>query len=170
MEKQLFTFITLILFFKQTAWGPQPNIKAGQKTSTVAEKGQFEEPPHRRDTSTPQRRPSSSASSSPRSPTAGPSSLHTPPSKTQTRESGPLAFRRSTAASCFTVVAYLCEPETCCRFSTYYKLNVAVRNAKFRTSPKSWASYCKLKKSDSFLSPPTGTTDELDDISGLSTL
>lgn len=73
---------TVRLSVPQKAWGPQPNIKAGQKTSTVAEKGQFEEPPHRRDTSTPQRRPSSSASSSPRSPTAGPSSLHTPPRKT----------------------------------------------------------------------------------------
>lgn len=74
------------LFFL-TAWGPRPNIPTGQKTSTVAEKGQFEEPPLRRDASTPQRRASSSASSSPRSPSAAPSALPTPPSKTQTLES-----------------------------------------------------------------------------------
>lgn len=86
------TAATLILFqtavcFLLTAWGPRPTVKVGQKTSTVAEKGQVEEALHRRDTSTPPRRPPSSASLSPRSPTAaGPSSLHNPPSKTHTHE------------------------------------------------------------------------------------
>lgn len=82
----LFVFITNCYLFSLKAWAPQPNIKAGRKSPMVAEKGQFEEPPHRRDTSTPQRRASPSASSSPRSPAAGPSSLPTPPSKTHTRE------------------------------------------------------------------------------------
>lgn len=87
--------------FPLTAWGPRPTVKAGQKTSTVAEKGQFEEPLHRCDTSTPPRRTPSSASSSPRSPTAGPSSLHTPPSKKQTWELRPDTWLEFTISEFF---------------------------------------------------------------------
>lgn len=84
------TVITLIVFknnnpyrpvFPPTAWGPRPNIKAGQKPFEAAR--QREDLALRRDSSTPQRRLSSSSySTSPPSPTAAPSSLRTPPSKT----------------------------------------------------------------------------------------
>lgn len=85
------TVITLIVFknndpyravFPPTAWGPRPNIKAGQKPFEAAR--QREDLALRRHSSTPQRRLSSSSSysTSPPSPTAAPSSRRTPPSKT----------------------------------------------------------------------------------------
>lgn len=65
--------------FPPTAWGPRPNIKAGQKPFEAARQRED----LRRDSSTPQRRLSSSSySTSPPSPPAAPSSLRTPPSKT----------------------------------------------------------------------------------------
>lgn len=96
--------------FPLTAWGPRPNVKAGQKPSEAAR--QREDHALRRDSSTPQRRLSSSSySTSPPSPTAAPPSLRTPPSKTDDVLHG-VAHQKPLSHDCISAIQLCCCVQT----------------------------------------------------------